>query len=266
MRRQTRASKRDGLLLVGAIQLLGSACLRLPTHPLAAPSSTNFSLQTTYFQLLDSRRHRLIPVVAYSAAPLGQPPIERKLALLNHGYGNQNTAYQFIARNLVAHGYYVVSIQQDLATDAPMPLTGPVYQGRYPFWERGVQTLLFVRQVMYQRYPSLNHRRLLLVGHSNGGDTAMLFAQEHPTLVEKVISLDNRRVPLPRQRRPQVLSLRSSDQVADPGVLPTPTEQATLGTVIIKLPATIHNDMSDDATVLQKQEMNKWISNFLERR
>jgi hypothetical protein len=39
----------------------------------------------------------------------------------------------------------------------------------------------------------------------------MLFAQEYPKLVEKIISLDNHRVPFPRQRRPPVLSLRSRD-------------------------------------------------------
>lgn len=265
MKRENFTSMLCKLAMVGAIQLMSSSCHRLPTHPPTAPIGSNFPFQTDRFELVDSSRHRLIPVVAYSAAPAGQPLTERKLALLNHGYGGQNTAYQFIARNLVAHGYYVVSIQQDLLTDTPMPLTGDIYQGRYPFWERGVQTLLFVRQAMYQRHPLFNHRHLLLVGHSNGGDIAMLFAQEHPMLVEKVISLDNRRVPLPRRHQPQVLSLRSSDQVADPGVLPTPIEQAKLGTLIITLPATIHNDMWDGATALQKQEMNKWISAFLEK-
>jgi pimeloyl-ACP methyl ester carboxylesterase len=185
--------------------------------------------------------------------------------LLNHGYGGQNTAYQFVARNLVAHGYYVVSIQQDLPTDEPMPLTGNIYQTRYPFWERGVQTLLFTRQAIYRRNPALKRGHLLLAGHSNGGDMVMLFAREHPKLVEKIISLDNRRVPFPRQRRPQVLSLRSSDQVADPGVIPSPAEQARLGTLVVALPATIHNDMWDGATALQQQEMSKWISRFLEQ-
>lgn len=253
------------LATLGSLCVLASSCLNLPAQPTAAQVRTDFSLQTVKFELVDSSRHRLIPVVAYSAAPAGQPPTERKLALLNHGYGGQNADYEFVARNLVAHGYYVVSLQQDLPTDAPLPLTGDIYQSRYPFWERGVQNMLFARQVIYQRYPILNHRHLLLVGHSNGGDMAMLFAREHPALVEKIISLDNRRVPFPRQRRPQVLSLRSSDQVADSGVLPTPDEQAKLGTLVIALPATIHNDMWDGATALQKQEMNKWISVFLEK-
>lgn len=254
-------------ITLGALGLLASSCLRLhyPTPPVTAQSRVSLPLQITAFELVDSSRHRRIPVVTYSAAPTGHPPREQKLALLNHGYGGQNTAYQFVARNLVAHGYYVVSIQQDLPTDAPMPLTGNIYQTRYPFWERGVQTMLFTRQAIYQRNPTLKRRHLLLVGHSNGGDMVMLFAQEHPGLVEKIISLDNRRVPFPRQRRPRVLSLRSSDQVADPGVVPTLAEQARLGTVVVALPATIHNDMWDGATEVQKQGMNKWISQFLEQ-
>ncbi|RZK26251.1 MAG: alpha/beta hydrolase [Hymenobacter sp.] len=254
-------------IMLGALSLLASSCLRPhhPIYPVMAQSLTDLPLQITTFELVDSSRHRRIPVVTYSAAPTGHPPRERKLALLNHGYGGQNTAYQFVARNLVAHGYYVVSIQQDLPTDEPMPLTGNIYQTRYPFWERGVQNMLFTRQAIYRRNPVLKRRPLLLVGHSNGGDMVMLFAKEHPELVEKVISLDNRRVPFPRQRRPQVLSLRSSDQVADPGVVPTPDEQARLGTLVVALPATIHNDMWDGATELQRQEMNQWISCFLEQ-
>jgi pimeloyl-ACP methyl ester carboxylesterase len=104
---------------------------------------------------------------------------------------------------------------------------------------------------------------LLLMGHSNGGDMVMLFAQQYPRLVERVISFDNRRVPLPRARRPRVLSLRSSDQPADAGVLPTPAEQTKFGTTIVALPATLHNDMWDGATTAQQQEMNTLISDFL---
>jgi len=127
-----------------------------------------------------------------------------------------------------------------------------------------VQNMLFVRQQLQQQYPDLDVRHLLLVGHSNGGDMAMLFAHEHPRLVESIISLDNRRMPLPRTRHPRILSIRSSDQVADEGVLPTDAEQKTFGIKTVKLPATIHNDMWDGATEAQKLEMSKIISNFLE--
>ncbi len=220
-------------------------------------------MQTTRFELLDSSRQRVIPIAAYYSAAVAAST-KLKLALLSHGYGVKNTAYSFVAQNLVAHGYYVVSLQQDLPADAPIPPTGDIRQTRYPYWKRGGENIAFAIRAMQRRNPALDTRHVLLLGHSYGGDIVMLFAQEHPALVEKVISFDNCRVPLPRTRQPQVFSLRSRDQVADPGVLPTPAEQAELGITIIKLPATPHNKMQDGATRQQKQEMNEWVSRFLE--
>jgi ribosomal protein S3AE len=62
---------------------------------------------------------------------------------------------------------------------------------------------------------------------------------------------------------PRILSIRSSDQVADKGVLATVEEQKQFGIRIIQLPATLHNDMWDGATQSQKQEINKAISDFI---
>jgi dienelactone hydrolase len=219
-------------------------------------------MRTDTSRVMDASRHRAIPLVTY--APLGTGPKSTlKVALLNHGYGGTNTAYSFVAKNLVAHGYYVVSLQQDLPTDAPMPTTGIPAVVRRPYWERGVQNMLLVLQTLRRTHPELDYRHLLLMGHSNGGDMAALFAQEHPRLVDRVLTFDNRRMPLPRTRRPRVLSLRSSDQPADAGVLPTPAEQAKAGMTIVQLPATVHNDMWDGATAAQQQEMNALISKFL---
>ncbi|WP_317164763.1 serine aminopeptidase domain-containing protein [Hymenobacter ginkgonis] len=187
-----------------------------------------------------------------------------KAAIISHGYGGQHTGYSFIARNLVAHGYFVASIQHELPTDEPIPLVGTPQLVRRPNWERGVQNILFVRQELHHRYPRLDFSRLLLVGHSNGGDVSMLFAQEYPRLVQRVISLDNRRMPFPRARRPRILSLRSSDQVADSGVVHTLAEQRHFSSTVVTLPHTIHNDMWDGATAAQQQEINALISAFLE--
>jgi predicted dienelactone hydrolase len=221
-------------------------------------------VKTDSFRLFDPVRQRVIPVLTYAPASGAARKNRLKLALLNHGYGGHNDAYSFLARNLVAHGYFVASLQQDLPSDVPMPTTGDVYKTRYPYWERGVQSMRYVLQQLPRTHPELDTRHLLLVGHSNGGDMVMLFAKEYPEQAERLISLDNRRVPLPRARRPKVLSLRSSDQVADSGVLPTPAEQAQFGTQLVQLPATLHNDMWDGATPTQQQEMNAAISRFLE--
>lgn len=218
------------------------------------------AIKTEQLELLDPTRNRAVPVALYHPVTLGSRP---KLALLSHGYGGKHTGYSFIAENLAAQGYLVASVQHELPGDEPMPTTGNAREVRRPIWDRGVRTLLFVRQEMSRRYPELDVDNLLLVGHSNGGDVSVLLAHQQPKLVEKVISLDNRRMPLPRISRPRVLSIRSSDQVADEGVLPTAAEQQTLGMRIVRLTNTIHNDMWDGATDAQKAEMSAIILAFL---
>ncbi|GAB3280217.1 alpha/beta fold hydrolase [Larkinella harenae] len=223
--------------------------------------STSVQIKTDSLNLFDKVRNRLIPVALYmpqrSTAPL-------KLAVLSHGYGGTNKAYSFIAHNLVAHGYLVASIQHELPTDEPIPTTGNPYEVRMPNWKRGSENIHFVIKELQKQKPDLDADHVLLIGHSNGGDMSMLFAQQYPTLVSQVISLDNRRMPLPRVRTPRILSIRSSDQIADKGVLPTIEEQRQFGIRIVQLPDTIHNDMWDGATTTQKQEINKAISDFID--
>ena len=225
-------------------------------------------VRTESLDLVDRSRNREVPVELYSPAPARKISAAKrsklKLAIISHGYGGQNTDYSFIARNLVAHGYLVASIQHELPSDEPMATTGSVFEARKPHWERGVQNILFVIRELKRTKPDLDFESLLLVGHSNGGDTSILFAREHPQLVRQVVSLDSRRMPFPRAEKPRILSLRSSDQTADAGVLPTPAEQERFKMRIVKLDDTIHNDMWDGASDKQKLEMNRIISGFLE--
>jgi pimeloyl-ACP methyl ester carboxylesterase len=226
-------------------------------------TSPDADLRTEQLALFDPARSRSVPLALYSRGTAGPRP-RLKLALLCHGHGGQHTDYSFIARNLVAHGYFVASLQYELPGDPPLATSGNLREARRPNWEQGVQDLLFVRRALARMHPELDVEHLLLVGHSNGGDIAMLFAHEHAARVEKVISLDNRRMPLPRTRSPRVLSIRSSDQVADEGVLPDVAEQHALGMKVIPLSGTRHDDMWDGATEAQKREINGIISAFLE--
>lgn len=223
--------------------------------------STHVTIRTDSLKLFDTLRSRLIPVALYmpqsATAPL-------KLAVLSHGYEGSNKAYSFIAHNLVAHGYLVASIQHELPTDEPLPMTGKPYEVRMSNWKRGSENIHFVIEALKKQRNDLDAKHVLLIGHSNGGDMSMLFAQQYSTLVSQVISLDNRRMPLPRVRTPRILSIRSSDQIADQGVLPTVEEQRAFGIQIVQLPATIHNDMWDGATQGQKQEINRVISAFID--
>ena len=253
------------LLLWGSGWLATATAQTSPRLPQASAASGDMHVDSMRY--VDEARHRPIPVVMYApAVPVaGAKPQRLKVALINHGYGIKNTGYSFLARNLVAHGYYVVSIQHDLPGDPPSPFGEFLAVVRRPVWEQGVQSMVFVLQQLRQAHPEFDFSRTLLVGHSNGGDMVMLFAQEHPQLAWRIISLDNRRMPLPLQRRPRLLSLRSSDQRADEGVLPTLVEQTKYKMEITPLSNTRHNDMWDGATETQKQEMNNLISRFIEK-
>jgi len=90
-----------------------------------------------------------------------------------------------------------------------------------------------------------------------------LFPQKHPDIVDKIITLDNRRMAFPITADPRVYSLRSSDQPADEGVLPTEEEQKKYGMTIIKLSNTTHNDMDDRADKKQRKEIRDYIMSFI---
>jgi pimeloyl-ACP methyl ester carboxylesterase len=208
----------------------------------------------TTLELVDPARGRAVPVALYGAGP-GRP---RPLALISHGYGGRNTDYRFIAEALAAQGYVVASVQHELPGDPAMPTQGEPAVVRRPFWEQGAANLRFVIAELRARRIA-DRRPVLLVGHSNGGDSSMLFAAQHGRLAGKVLTLDNRRMRMLRTARPRICSVRSSDQPADPGVLPTAAEQRRYRMVIGTVPGLIHNDMSDAATSAQKEAMLGWL-------
>lgn len=90
--------------------------------------------------LFDKSRNREIPIAVYSNGKDQKQPV----AIISHGYGGGNTAYGFIANQLVSLGYYVVSIQHDLKGDIPMPTSGDIMVVRKPYWQRGVDNIQFV--------------------------------------------------------------------------------------------------------------------------
>ncbi|MEZ0609661.1 serine aminopeptidase domain-containing protein [Fibrella sp. WM1] len=220
------------------------------------------SMAVDTLALFDTTRHRAVPVVLYQPAKLPKRP---KIAVISHGYGGHSTDYSFIAHDLVAQGYVVAGVQHELPGDDPIPTTGNPRVVRRPNWERGVQNIRFVLASLNRRLPLLDRSRLLLVGHSNGGDQSMLYAHTYPAEVAAVITFDNRRMPLLRARQPRILSIRSSDQPADEGVLPTTDEQRTYG-IMIEPQAILHNDMWDGATEAQKARILAAIRRFLRRR
>ncbi len=248
--------------------------LLLPLLALVAPASRASAqlpldpVRRDTMSLMDTARGRLIPVAIYSTAHVRadrQFPV-----LLSHGYNDNLPGsylhYTYLAEFLALEGFFVVSIQHELPGDEALAMKGDLRKLRRPNWERGVQNLLFTLDEMKRAYPEVDFDHTTLIGHSNGGDISALFAEQRPELVENLITLDNRRMPLPRTGRPRVLSLRSNDAPADDGVLPSPEEQALYGIRIIPLPDVKHNEMSDRASGTQRSSITRWVSDFLSSR
>lgn len=204
-------------------------------------------------EIFDRRRNRIIPLVIYENETKGNLPI----VLINHGYGAKNTEYSFFAQELAVHGYYVVSIQHDLESDVSLPRTGNLFERRKPLWERGVQNISFTISELKKTNPALNLEKIILIGHSNGGDISMMFTDKYPENVDRVISLDSLRYPFPHKKHIPMLSLRANDTKADRGVIPDS------GVTIINMPYAKHIDLSDRGSQEVKEQVAKLIIQFL---
>jgi beta-lactamase class D len=206
--------------------------------------------------LHDSKHNRDIPVAIYvngSHAKNKNLPI----VIISNGYGAKNTEYSFIANMLAAQGYYVMSVQHDLNSDPALPRTGNLYQERMPFWKRGVTSLKFIIDNIGKINPKLDINKVILIGHSNGGDISMMFADKYPNKVKKVISLDSLRYPFPAGAN--ILSLRANDTTADDGVLTKNTNAK-----LIQMSDTKHIDMYDEGPKDIKIKIINHINGFLQ--
>jgi acetyl esterase/lipase len=186
------------------------------------------------------------------------------VAIINHGNTVKFTEYSFLANLLAARGYMAISIQHDLASDAPlMTEQGEPYVGRMPVYERGVSNIMFVLNALAKIQPHADYDHLTVIGHSNGGDISLFFAKEHPDLVKRVVTLDNLRVPL-AQGAFKILSFRSKDArfVPDPGVVPSDEICRKSGITVVNTPF-LHTDMSDRGPNQLKISIENTLSKFL---
>lgn len=225
--------------------------------------SSEVKLDTT--SLYDHKRNREIPIAIFRSKHKATD--KQAIVIFSHGYGENKPGvylmYRYLTDFLASKGYFVVSIQHELPTDSLIPSQGVPQIVRRPFWDRGADNILFVIESLKKSHPKLDFSNITLIGHSMGADMTALFPQKYPGIVREIITLDNRRMALPRTASPKVYSLRSSDQPADSGVLPIDEEQKRLGIRIIKLAATKHNDMIDFGTDAQHKEINDYVLGFL---
>ena len=188
------------------------------------------------------------------------------VAIISNGNTVRNTEYSFLANVFAARGYLVASIQQDLPTDPPLVTrVGLPYVGRLAVYQKGEANILFVLEALKKLKLNADYAHLTLVGHSNGGDTAMYFAMRHPEQVSKVVTLDNLRVPFVLRDKLKILSFRSRDPqfMTDPGVLPTPEQAREDGISIIKTRFQ-HTWMSDRGPETAKERIEATLDRFLQ--
>ncbi|HYW61991.1 MAG TPA: alpha/beta fold hydrolase [Bradyrhizobium sp.] len=192
--------------------------------------------------------------------------VKLPVAVLNHGNTVKNTEYSFLANVFAARGYLAISPQHDLPTDPPMVTkVGEPYVGRLPQIERGVANIHFAIAQMRKLQPNADYDKVVMVGHSMGGDISMYFAKEYPDEVRKVVTLDNLRVPFITDGRFKILSFRSKDAVfkPDPGVVPDDDVCEKSGITVVNT-GFQHNDMRDTGPDHAKSTIQGMLDKFLD--
>ncbi len=242
------------------------SCLNIEATVVGNPVTSNNKVIINKISFYDHSRDRVIPVAFYLPGD-GKQSQHQKVVIFNHGYGQNKggdyLTYSYLTENLAAKGYFVVSIQHELPTDDLLAVEANLQVARKPNWERGVDNIRFVLSELKKTKPELDYNHVTLIGHSNGGDMVVLFAHKYPDLVDKIISMDNRRMPLPRTSTPKLFTLRSNDYPADVGVLPTVQEQKAHHITVQFVPIN-HGNMDDDASFEERKIMNNYIEKYLE--
>ena len=215
--------------------------------------------------LFDSRRNRIVPVAVYRPK---KESARTGVIIFNHGYdGNKNDksnqSYSYLTRFLAEKGYYVISIQHELSDDPLLAMEGNFMETRMPNWKRGEENILFTIREFKKLKPNLQWEKLCVIGHSNGGDITMLTATNHPELIMKAISMDHRRMIIPRTQKPRIYTLRGCDYDADPGVLPTSEEQQKFRIEVVRLDGVTHSNMGENGSAEQHDLINRDIYMFL---
>ncbi len=243
--------------------LIGLLASTLPAQAQTVPADPHVLCDT--LTLLDTARQRSIPMVVYR--PADRPMDGLPVILFSHGYNANQPGtfllYRWLLEPLVKDGHVVVSIQHELPTDEPLAMSGDLQVARRPGWERGVANLNHVLRHLRRTCPQLAFDQLAVMGHSQGGDISVLFATEHPDRLQKLITLDNRRLPLPRTECPRVYSLRSHDQPADRGVLPGGEEMARHRITVVTTTDIGHNDMGNRGTPGQQARVLELVRGWL---
>ncbi len=209
----------------------------------------------------DEKRDRAIPTQIYALSD--STKWNGELVILNCGYGSSPTEYTYIAQELAQTGYYVVSVQHEIQGDELIPSGDDIIKLRTPNWEKGIKNMNEVLKFVKQNVPTISTQKIHLIGHSNGGDISVLFASRNPNRVHSLITLDHRRMPIPLTKKYPTLSFRADQFEADPGVIPSKSDQKVYRIEIVSLKNVEHNYLRDIASQETKKKVIHKILEFL---
>lgn len=162
--------------------------------------------------------------------------------------------YTYLAEYFTAKGYAFVSIQHDVFGDVDgLEKVDPNTiqdEARRHLYIRGEANILFTLAQLEQQNLPLRLDNLILSGHSNGGDIAKYFANQHPDLVHCVILFDARRARLRSASPLSVLMFEADDTTTDVGVIAEPVQEnntmrANLDLTVIKPSGALHASYID---------------------
>ncbi|WP_139015421.1 alpha/beta hydrolase [Pseudoalteromonas sp. TB64] len=215
--------------------------------------------------IIDKSRSRAIPINITLPSNNAKCTAQEKcpVAFINAGYGISHNEYTFASNVFNQRGYLTVAVAHELKTDPDLNREQPYLTTRMGNWHRGVVTLKFLVNELSSKYPAYNFTKLTLFGHSNGGDISSLYGSIYPNEVSQIITLDHRRMLIPRNKNIRVLTLRGSDYPADANVLLTPEERGVYPVKQILIEKSRHNDMYDGGQKWLVDRMSKNIEIFL---
>ncbi|MBD1578020.1 alpha/beta hydrolase [Vibrio sp. S11_S32] len=228
-------------------------------------SALSFMANAEPLVVYDSSRDRSIPL------EIGLPlyptvcSLEKQcnVAFISAGNRVPFQKYKFLSDALNELGYMTIAVDHELPNDPPLSKTGDLYQTRIENWSRGAQTLDFLQEELALRFASYNFNNLTLVGHSNGGDISTWLSNENKSYISQLITLDHKRVTLPKTSKIRVLSLRSPEYPTKIGILPTIEEQQLYDSCIVEIPASKHMDFTDYGTNEMKQKTIRIVASFI---
>ena len=221
-------------------------------------------MQIFYFDFYDESRIRQVPVIIYlpqksdgllstiifSPGYQGLEGVREEELFEKYKYKQ----YTYLAEYFTAKGYAFVSIQHDVFGDIdglekvdPNAIQDEV---RRHLYIRGEANILFILRELQRQNLPLRLDNLILSGHSNGGDIAKYFVNQHPDLVSCVILFDARRARLRPISYLPVLMFEADDTTTDSGVIAESVHannamRANLDLTIIKPSGALHGSYID---------------------